>query len=442
MLRSILPGQVYCTDPHVVISQGEVTGRTTHLTSGVDIDVFRGIPYAKPPIGPLRLKPPQAPEPWTGIKNATTSNVKCIQGGYPWKLQPGESEDCLYLDVYTPRFNKAPNSSNNMSVMVWIHGGSFIHGHKNAFNGTLLAAKGVIVVTINYRLGTLGWFSTGDDVIPGNFALMDMIQALTWIQTNIGKFGGDPKSVTVFGESAGGMSVSLLVISPLAKGLSARAIMESGVSYMGLVAPQKFVKSTKDIAILTGNLLGCNQSISPDFLKCLQSQTVSKFYLKSTNAINQLKLHYGVTVETTLGSMPDYPRILLARGAFNHVDTLRGFNSGESGIADKGNDGLTTAEFIDCIKSRFPTSALGDAYIQRVQDAYIGNITDPFAIRSQCLQFKSDWTFILPTVREAQVTSKYRHGAKMYLYEFNYRASYAKTPEWKGATHTSEVDFV
>merc|ERR1711963_483313 len=210
--------QSLSANPHVTTQYGELKGDRRDLGSGVYVDVYRGIPFAQPPTGPLRLKPPQPPVAWTGVKYVTTDTSQCLQG--KWPAQPGESEDCLYLDVYTP--SSATNSSgfDNMAVMVWIHGGGFTTGSKNFYNSTLLAGKGVVVVTVNYRLGPMGFFSSNDGVIPGNFGLLDQVQALKWVKDNIAKFRGDPSQVTIFGESAGGMSVSPLMISPVAKGIT------------------------------------------------------------------------------------------------------------------------------------------------------------------------------------------------------------------------------
>lgn len=196
---------------------------------------FRGIPYAAPPVGPLRWRPPQPAAPWPGVRQADHNGEICMQ-----KLSkdngvgPGQGgEDCLTLNVFTP---KAARSAR-LPVMVWIHGGGLVNGSGTAalYDGTRLAQQGVVVVSINYRLGRFGFFAhPALSVEPGhgllaNYGLMDQIAALQWVQANIRAFGGDPAQVTLFGESAGGVSVNRLMLIPAARGLFARAIVESGV---------------------------------------------------------------------------------------------------------------------------------------------------------------------------------------------------------------------
>ena len=198
------------------------------------IELFRGIPYARPPVGELRWKPPQAPEAWQTVRHASEFSASCIQptnsSGYVWRR--GEfsiSEDCLYLNVWTQ------SSRQSNPVMVWFHGGAHTsgQGHAAIFDGTRLAEEGVVVVTINYRLGAFGflahpWLSDeSDHDSSGNYGLLDKIAALNWVRDNIAQFGGDPDNVTIFGQSAGSQSVCSLTTSPLSRGLFHKAIGQS-----------------------------------------------------------------------------------------------------------------------------------------------------------------------------------------------------------------------
>ena len=190
--------------------------------------VFKGIPYAQPPLGELRWKPPVAAKPWTNVRDATEYSGTCAQNPM-WGMPKVVNEDCLYLNVWTSTW---PPSALK-PVMVWIHGGGNVAGSGNG-NCANLAHQGVVVVTFNYRLGIFGFFAHPEltaespDHASGNYGLMDQIAALRWVQENIKKFGGDPENVTIFGESAGAMDVNLLMASPLAKGLFRRTIAESG----------------------------------------------------------------------------------------------------------------------------------------------------------------------------------------------------------------------
>ena len=194
-----------------------------------NITEFLGIPYAAPPVGALRWTPPQSYGRWHGVLDASSFGNVCTQGG-------GGSEDCLFLNIYVPNFKKNGNKHGGaMPVMFWIHGGGLISGAGSDYDPTPLVNQGVIVVTINYRLGYLGFFaqtaldSEGHDA--GNYGLMDQQFAMGWVQRNIGQFGGDPSNVTIFGESAGGHSVYCNLASPTAAALFAHAISESG-SYL------------------------------------------------------------------------------------------------------------------------------------------------------------------------------------------------------------------
>jgi para-nitrobenzyl esterase len=203
-----------------------------------------GIPFAKPPVGELRWRAPQPPARWSGTREALRAGSACPQNanrlGDAPDAKPGTvtgSEDCLYLNVYAPRVTPQEVTARHLPVMVWIHGGGNTVGHAGRYDGSALAAKrGVVVVTTNYRLGPFGWFHQPALVAgaatpqeeSGNFGTLDLIRALEWVRDDIAAFGGDPRNVTIFGESAGGTDVYSLLVSPLAKGLFQRAIAESG----------------------------------------------------------------------------------------------------------------------------------------------------------------------------------------------------------------------
>ena len=236
--------------------------------------VFKGIPYAAPPVGELRLQPPQDVIPWEGVRECSAFSAIAPQPGnapgtfygeeFYWMPQPEQSEDCLYLNVWAPA-RTVGKTSAALPVAMWIHGGAFVNGYgfEVSMDGDKWAQKDVILVTINYRLG---------ENAAGNLNILDQIKALEWIRKNIAEFGGDPSNVTIFGQSAGGMSVRTLLISPLAKGLFGKAIIQSGGG-MGLdqigsiltsapqvdgdVVPEPFDKAVMDgtiadIPIMTG----------------------------------------------------------------------------------------------------------------------------------------------------------------------------------------------
>src|SRR5271166_2211524 len=262
-----------CTEPCAITKSGVVLGSTVN-----DVNEFLGIPYAKPPIGDLRWEPPVAFGKFTAPFEATAFGSECTQPG------PFGSEDCLFLNVYTPAQSKAgqPNpdtSSASLPVMVWIHGGGLTAGGGDLYDPTPLVTEGgVIVVTINYRLGVLGFLAeTGLDKehhLLGNYGFMDQQLALKWVQENIAAFGGDPKEVTIFGESAGGQSVYCQLASPLAKGLFRGAIVESGSyvefqPYFTAIETLKTAETTNGFAP-SGNSVAAAVGCSSQTAACLR----------------------------------------------------------------------------------------------------------------------------------------------------------------------------
>jgi para-nitrobenzyl esterase len=225
------------TSAHAQIRDAAVTGGRVSGVVSNGIASFKGIPFAAPPIGELRWKPPQPVAPWIGVKAAEAFAPSCMQDTAFTKLfgaPEAISEDCLYLNVWTP----AKSANERLPVMVWIYGGAFIGGMTSipAYDGGPLAEKGVVLVSVSYRLGAFGFLahpelSKESGKGSGNYGLQDQIGGLRWVKDNIARFGGDPGRVTIFGESAGGISVSMLAASPAAKGLFHRAISESGGNF-------------------------------------------------------------------------------------------------------------------------------------------------------------------------------------------------------------------
>jgi para-nitrobenzyl esterase len=234
----------------VTLAQSPKTLTESGTISGVregGLNVYKGAPFAAPPVGDLRWRAPAPVAPWIGTRKANAFAPACMQDGVsmPGETPPVVSEDCLYLNIWTP----AKSAQEHIPVIVWIYGGGYINGSASMplYWGDRLAHKGVIVVTIAYRLGPLGFLAHPELTresphhSSGNYGLMDQIAALEWIQRNIAAFGGDPKNVTIAGQSSGSISVSILMASPLAKGLFQRAIGESGGLFEPLQLAPKFL---------------------------------------------------------------------------------------------------------------------------------------------------------------------------------------------------------
>jgi para-nitrobenzyl esterase len=287
---------------------GAVHGKTVAAT-----DEFLGIPYAAPPVGPLRWQPPQPPKPWSGVRAATSFAPHCPQPSSSFGVA-SSSEDCLYLNVFTPAGAKA----RNLPVMFWVHGGSLRTGAGDEYNPTGLVGHGVIVVTINYRLGALGFLAdaalAGRPGGPsGNYGLMDQQAALRWVQRNIRGFGGNPGNVTVFGESAGGLSTLSQLVSPGARGLFQKAIVESG-SYN----PTQQSLATAEAA---GAAFATKAGCASNSASCLRSLPVS------TILANEDPVGYTPDVDGTVLKQPI--KTALTSGQFNRVPVVIGTNHDE-----------------------------------------------------------------------------------------------------------------
>ncbi len=261
--------------------KGHVRGIRYHLPAlGKAVDAFLGIPFAKAPTGHLRFKHPQPIEEWNGIFNATKLPNSCYQapdemfgefrGSTMWNPNTRVSEDCLYLNVWVPKSHPRIRRS---AVFVWIYGGGFYSGTTtlNLYDGKILAAENnIIVVSIGYRVGVLGFLSLGHPSAPGNAGLFDQLMGLEWIQHNIRHFGGDPNNVTIFGESAGSVSVSLHLLSPLSRSKFQRAIMQSGTANMawGTVTMKEGKRRSQELAF---EYLGCTVTEDmEEVARCLQ----------------------------------------------------------------------------------------------------------------------------------------------------------------------------
>ena len=288
-------------------------------TRNNNAEIFKGIPFAEAPTGDLRFKPPK-PARWSGFRNATRFGNVCPQREYS-SSRLVLNEDCLYLNIYRPA-----KRNGKLAVMVWIHGGSYIYGSASDYDGETLAARnGVIVVTIQYRLGVLGFFNIPNTDMKGNFGMLDQIEALRWVKKNIANFDGNPTKVTIFGVSAGGTSVSLLTLSPMIKdeGLFARAIAQSGVA-SNFWAVKKVTNDK--MARYFGGLLQCNDV--EKLVNCLKSKTTREIILKQELVASTNLLTSPVVDGNFLAELPSKQ---VAKNTLpkSHVPLMVGFTKDE-----------------------------------------------------------------------------------------------------------------
>lgn len=326
----------------VVVDGGTISGAPA--AGAATVWTYKAIPFAAPPVGDLRWRPPQAVAPWAGVREATRFAPACLQSLRPVDSFYGQivdqmHEDCLYLNVWT-----AAQPTDHVPVMVWIHGGGLTSGHggEATYDGTALAKRGVVLVTINYRLGPLGYLAhpalsaESEHHASGNYGTLDQIAALQWVQKNIAKFGGDPGRVTIFGESAGSWSVNHLMATPLARGLFHRAIGESGGGFgsFGTAYPKAEVEAGGEA--FAKALLGADAPVSP---AALRSKTGEQIMAVPPAAGRRSSPNIDGWV------FPDTIYNIFAGGAQNNVPVIVGSNADEGATLGAGRGPMTTAEY-------------------------------------------------------------------------------------------------
>lgn len=279
-----------------------------------DVTKFLGIPYAAPPVGEQRWEPPQQPRPWTKVRPANRYAPHCPQKTSSGVFaRPSTTEDCLFLNVFAP-----PRSSTPKPVMVWIHGGGLFSGESEDYDARKLAKDGkLVVVTINYRIGRLGYFPRKSDdgkAVIANYGLLDQLFALQWVRDNIGAFGGDPNRVTIAGESAGAESVYALMVSPAAKGLFHRAIAQSG----GYTPHMPSIAATAEVGTKFAQMAGC----ADQSMRCLRARSVSQILAAQDDMTVALVVD-GVTIPSSFDAA-------FAAGTFHKVPVLSGMNKDEA----------------------------------------------------------------------------------------------------------------
>jgi para-nitrobenzyl esterase len=319
------------------------------------VRAFRGIPYAAPPVGELRWKAPHPIQAWDGIRTAAAWGPRCVQSNRLGDIDPLNKrmdEDCLYLNVWTP--TKSPSEA--LPVMVWIHGGSNLNGagSQPEYDASQLANKGVVVVTINYRLDIFGFLAhpeltkeSGTNS-SGNYGLLDQIAALEWVQRNIRAFGGDPTRVTVFGESAGAFDISLLMASPLTRGLFSRAIGESG----GALTP---------VAAFGPKPLQIGEQDGVKFVHSAGANSITELRAKPADELLQAAIKnpivYGFGVVDGY-VVPDHPASIYAQAKHNDVPLLVGWNADEGGLfAARVKIPADAPPYVDRIRGQFKDHA-------------------------------------------------------------------------------------
>ena len=398
----------------------------TGLVAGTDaphagVRVFKGLPFGAPPIGDLRWREPQPVASWDGIRQATEFADVCIQPPGQGRLNiaamegsPPMSEDCLYLNVWTP----AEAAIDRLPVMVYFFGGAFTEGAGSVplYDGTALAAKGAVVVTMNYRLGALGFFAhpalTADSSrkASGNYGILDMLASLEWVERNIAAFGGDPGNVTIFGQSAGAMAIASLIASPRAKGLFQRAISQS-IMGPGVAPGMSTLERAEQAGLEAANAAGVTTA------EGLRGMSAEDVVAKFRSA--------GMIVDGW--AIPEDPAMTYAEGRQNRVDFLVGANKDESFFPAR----TTPEQFAQQAQGRF--GELADRYLALY----------PHATNEEA-GIASAETFRDQTFWNARRYAEYQReiGRASYVYFFAQNPPAAGGAAPLPATHASEVPYV
>ena len=330
VLGALFVSLFWCCDSRaqqVNTDSGPIEGETDG-----DVRIFLGIPYAAPPMGDLRWKAPAPVTKWTSVRKTTEFGNHCLQGklmDLVWR-DPGPSEDCLTLNVWTG----AKNADTRLPVMVWVHGGSFKIGGSSEprYDGTALARQGVVIVTLNYRIRIFGFFALPELITEsernaaGNYGLLDQVAALEWVHRNIATFGGDPGNVTIFGESAGSVCVSMLMAYPVTKGLIHKVIGESGAGFYlnGLSDEPLAVRAQEDLKFATGTL----HAPTLKELRAIPAEKLEEISFKAKDSKGNLRFFPNIDGYVLLEPAP----ALFAAGKQNDVPLLAGWNHDEGSL--------------------------------------------------------------------------------------------------------------
>ncbi|XP_073412261.1 neuroligin-3 isoform X3 [Dendrobates tinctorius] len=442
---------------------GKLRGMRVALPTDIlgPVDQYLGVPYAAPPVGEKRFLPPEPPPSWSGIRNATHFSPVCpqnIQNAVPDIMMPiwftsnldtvtgylqEQSEDCLYLNIYVPTEDDIRDTGAK-PVMVYIHGGSYMEGSGNMIDGSVLASYGtVIVITLNYRVGVLGFLSTGDQAAKGNYGLLDQIQALRWVSENVAFFGGDPRRITVFGSGIGASCVSLLTLSHHSEGLFQRAIIQSGSALSSWAVNYQPVKYTR----LLAEKVGCNVLDTVDMVDCLRQKNAKELVEQD---IQPARYHvaFGPVIDGDV--IPDDPEILMEQGEFLNYDIMLGVNQGEGlkfveNVVD-AEDGVSGSDF-DYSVSNFVDNLYGypegkDTLRETIKFMYTdwADRDNPVTRRKTLVALFTDHQWVEPSVVTADLHARY--GSPTYFYAFYHHCQSLMKPIWSDAAHGDEVPYV
>ncbi|KAK5646892.1 hypothetical protein RI129_005356 [Pyrocoelia pectoralis] len=443
------------SNPHVQIRQGTLKGSIQETWGGTTFLAFQSIPYAEPPVGNLRFQAPKPGKPWEGVLDATKTHVACPQVAiFAYNITTPESEDCLFLNVYTP------NTTDLLPVVAFIPGGGFMcdDASIDLYGPLILLDKNLVLVTINYRLGAFGFLSLEDEVMPGNNGLKDQSLALKWIKDNIRSFGGNPDKVTIFGNSAGGASVYFHILSPHSKGLFHAAISSSGIatSTWTLVKKGEANQQCKELA----HALKCPTSSSKEILECLQavnSSDITKQIYKMIENYYEPRMIFKPVIEPKLlgAFITDHPVDIIKSGAFSQVPYIIGLTTDDGALisAKIYNDYKSVKKFNDDFENVVPpllsynTLASRKMISRKIKKFYFQDRPIDNDTKSDLTDMFTDAYFYYPQRATIELHSRYS-AQPLYFYIFGYRGSftylqdYGDTSYDYGVVHCDDLIYL
>lgn len=434
-------------DMVVITSSGPIRGKHLMTTSG-KVTAFLGIPYAEPPVGKLRFQKPVPHQPWGHILEASNFGNSCYQESLEMSTyredydEPTlqQSEDCLFLNVWVP----PSRPSAPTPLLVWIHGGGFVQGTGSYDRSFMAATENIIVATMNYRLGALGFLSL-PPAAPGNAGLWDQQLALSWLRENAAAFGGDPSRITLGGQSAGGASVSFHLLSPTSQPLFAQATVQSGAA----VCPWAWVspEEAKTRGRILGQILGCDENEDSAVATCLQTKSPGEM-MQSYPIVGHEMLLDLPFVPTTDGEfLPDDPQKLLETGSFLFKPILTGFTSEEGSLFlagkapgfNKDNDSLINREqLLEGLHLVVPEAS--ECVIKAAAFIYSLGEEGKARYRDALVKASGDFLFLCPVAWAARHMAK--AGCPVFAYSFIHRPSIVAAANWTGVPHCSELPFL
>uniref|UniRef100_H2ZN18 Carboxylic ester hydrolase n=1 Tax=Ciona savignyi TaxID=51511 RepID=H2ZN18_CIOSA len=439
--------------------QGKHVEVTAHRQRYGRVATFQGIPFAQPPVGELRFAAPQPPLSWEpDVKMTSEFGNSCIQeddlvfgnftGSQMWNSPNAKSEDCLYLNVWTPVRSR---HAEPLAVLVWIYGGSYYSGTSSLalYDGRYLAATGgVVVVSLNYRLGPIGFLAPLADETPGNVGLLDQQLALKWVRDNIREFGGNPNNVTVMGESAGAASIGLHTIAPSSRGLFSRVILQSGnqMTPWSTISLETSLNRTRTLAAN----LNCPKprtASEADILACLRTHTANEVFAGSWITKEIFDFPFVPVHGTTF--LPEHPHEVTRRGDQAEVDVLAGYNTNEGSyftIYTVPGYNITTNSRLEQYLSGVDLSGLKTNTMGRSAAAFMytdwENLDNELQYRDAVNEIVGDFHVVCPTVLVSKRHSNSFPNRNVFLYHLSYRVSTNPWPIWMGVMHGYEIELM